>query len=325
MKYNLPCELVRDLFPSYIDGLTNDVTNEAVEEHLAECESCRNILETMKEPAEDPVESEDETEIDFLKKTRNTNRKYVYLSFAAAVCIMALVILAKIFFIGGYIKENMLACKVSVEGNHLSLRGSVKDSEFGISKVKYSEKDGTVTVSCKAVRKSIFHKDEEYQADYEAAGEIEQVRLDDRILWENGEEIDAVTSEVYQTKHAYIGDMPENFQTATALNQAENLGAFTNELQTSKEPYGWKLLLEEDIPKSRRKGKEELMKSYACVLLAVIDNLGEVSYEYRSNGTVYTLSVQEDEASGVAGQNIKECGQDIVQLQKLMEKTELVR
>ena len=34
MKYNLPCEILRDLLPSCIDNLSNEVTAEAVKEHL---------------------------------------------------------------------------------------------------------------------------------------------------------------------------------------------------------------------------------------------------------------------------------------------------
>ena len=37
MKYNLPCEILRDLLPSYIDNLSNEVTAEAVKVHLDHC------------------------------------------------------------------------------------------------------------------------------------------------------------------------------------------------------------------------------------------------------------------------------------------------
>ena len=32
----IPCEMIRDLLPSYIDELTNDVTNKEIEEHIKE-------------------------------------------------------------------------------------------------------------------------------------------------------------------------------------------------------------------------------------------------------------------------------------------------
>ena len=66
----LPCEVVKDLFPSYIDELTSEVTNNLIEEHNAECEECRRTLESMKNPEAEPKEQVQQKEIDYLKKTR---------------------------------------------------------------------------------------------------------------------------------------------------------------------------------------------------------------------------------------------------------------
>ena len=43
----IPCEIIQDLLPSYIDELTSDVTNREVEAHMMECEQCKNVLEQM--------------------------------------------------------------------------------------------------------------------------------------------------------------------------------------------------------------------------------------------------------------------------------------
>ena len=50
MKNDLTCEVVQDLLPSYVDGLTSDVSNQAVEQHLKTCESCRKLYREMQEP-----------------------------------------------------------------------------------------------------------------------------------------------------------------------------------------------------------------------------------------------------------------------------------
>ena len=50
MKNDLTCEVVQDLLPSYVDGLTSDVSNQAVEQHLKTCESCRKYISEMQEP-----------------------------------------------------------------------------------------------------------------------------------------------------------------------------------------------------------------------------------------------------------------------------------
>ena len=44
----MKCEIIRDLLPSYIDGLTNEVSSRMVEEHLEGCDECREIYEDMK-------------------------------------------------------------------------------------------------------------------------------------------------------------------------------------------------------------------------------------------------------------------------------------
>ena len=62
------------------------------------------------------------------------------------------------------------------------------------------------------------------------------------------------------------------------------------------------------------------MKSCAYVLLAVIDNLGEVSYDYTVTGKSCSMTVTREEATDFAGQDIKVCGQDVVLLQELMNE-----
>jgi len=44
-----PCGIIKDLLPLYIDDVCNEESRRAVEEHLAECESCRNDYGAMKE------------------------------------------------------------------------------------------------------------------------------------------------------------------------------------------------------------------------------------------------------------------------------------
>ena len=43
----IPCEVIRDLFPIYHDGVCSGESKAIVEEHLAACEGCRAELEAM--------------------------------------------------------------------------------------------------------------------------------------------------------------------------------------------------------------------------------------------------------------------------------------
>jgi len=43
----IPCEIVQDLLPLYVDDICSEATKEAVEPHIAQCEACRRILDQM--------------------------------------------------------------------------------------------------------------------------------------------------------------------------------------------------------------------------------------------------------------------------------------
>ena len=45
----MKCEIIRDLLPNYLDGLTSQASNEAIEEHLETCAECRSCLDSMWE------------------------------------------------------------------------------------------------------------------------------------------------------------------------------------------------------------------------------------------------------------------------------------
>ena len=48
----MECGIIRDLMPSYVDGLTSEESSRAVEEHVQECAECRDFLNAMKEDLE---------------------------------------------------------------------------------------------------------------------------------------------------------------------------------------------------------------------------------------------------------------------------------
>jgi len=324
----LPCEVVRDLFPSYIDELTNEVTNHMIEEHLKECETCRKVLSFMKDTEAEPVEDvNDKEEIDFLRKARKSNRKKIIVAVVAALAMLLLIIIISNCFFGTAISSEYVACQLDVKGNVLMVNGALMDSRYRISDVEFTEEEGgIVTISFKSVRANPFYENSMEQI-YIADAPIMEVRLGDRILWADGKNISAITSAVYQTAHLYVGDMSANNKTANALNMSTTLGSFTNELQTTTEPYGWKFLLDWQISGDSYDGvieKIDVMDGYAYVLMAVIDNLDEVTYEYSWGGYPAWRTITKDMASDFAGEDIKVIGKDIRKLQLLMEKAELI-
>lgn len=43
----ISCEIIKDLLPLYHDGVCSNESNAMVEEHIADCENCRNELHEM--------------------------------------------------------------------------------------------------------------------------------------------------------------------------------------------------------------------------------------------------------------------------------------
>ena len=72
----MECGIIRDLMPSYVDGLTSEESGRAVEEHVQECAECRDFLHAMKADLESEKylkidEVQAETEIKSLKILKN--------------------------------------------------------------------------------------------------------------------------------------------------------------------------------------------------------------------------------------------------------------
>ncbi len=323
MMEKVPCDVIRDLLPSYVDGLTSKTTNCIVEKHIVACTDCKHAVESMRGELSSQISCADKKEIDFLKKTRRRKIGAAVGCALAVTVVLVAALIVKVYFIGSAIDAEFVSCHITVDGSRLSVDSWARDENLDVPFVQVEEQDGVVNLSFRSVQKSWFHRTG-YRDNFEAKQEITRVCADNRIIWENGKEISAMTAECLETRHLYVGAMPENAETAAALRVSEVLGAFTNKLETTSAPYGWTLVLKNDIPSSQQDLKELYMQSYAYVFLASIVNLSAVTFEYTVDGKPCTLRVTEEEASEFAGKNIKECGTEAYLLQELMEKTVLV-
>lgn len=339
MKNDLTCEVVQDLLPSYVDGLTSDVSNQAVEQHLKTCESCRNLFSEMREPmnGEDVSEINDGqkadskklSEIDYLKKIRSKNRMRILAAVLIVVIAVGVGLWSKIYIIGQKVEQaEFVQAGVIVEEHKVSIQGLLFDTTKGVSDVAFQEKDGIVTVSLRETRKSSFHTNE-FQADYQSSGEVKQVVLEKRILWDDGVSIDGTVSDLYQSRNPYVGDTSADGRSVQAaravlgINDGELL-SYGTQLQTSEEPYGWTFLNVQISSSDNVERLQQEMKQLGCLLIAVTDNLGYVSFEYSVDGAENsdgstTLTVTEAKADAMAGQSVKSLAQTPAGLQKLVE------
>ena len=302
MSCKLPCEIEKDLLPMYIDELTYPVTNEAVRMHLEGCEDCRRTWQRMAGEEPSFLDTERQ-EIDFLKKTKRRNRAIVAASFTAAFVLMAAVICFVLFGMTYEIGADAVACKATVNKNVLVLGGYALDEGVHIKAASYEQENGIVTLQLKASLLS-FDKSSDFTFEYTLTDTIDEVRIEDRIIWSKGADISALTSSLYQAKNPYVGDMSANHKLMQLLNMEAVLGHFTNELQTKQEPYGWTMSMSEDYTAEQQTQMERKMRSCACVLLATIDNLSSITYQYTVDGKETSMVISAKYASGIAGEGI---------------------
>ena len=69
-KKELECCVVRDLLPTYVEGLTEPETSRMVAEHLAGCPACRDEEGAMR--AHVPAETAPRRALGFLRRVRRT-------------------------------------------------------------------------------------------------------------------------------------------------------------------------------------------------------------------------------------------------------------
>ena len=104
-----PCGIIRDLLPLYIDDVCNEESKQAVENHLSECEKCRNYYESMKSTegfvAKENDNSEDMKMANNLKNVKSKINKKIRNIVLGAVAAMVFVIVGVTLLFNVELKE----------------------------------------------------------------------------------------------------------------------------------------------------------------------------------------------------------------------------
>lgn len=114
MKNDLTCGVVRDLLPSYVEGLTSPESNTAVERHLSECPDCAQ-LRTALAGAPEQAAPEDSKEVDYLKKVKRRGWRRVAAAVAVTVLLFAVGVAAKLFVIGTPIQTQGMSWTINTD------------------------------------------------------------------------------------------------------------------------------------------------------------------------------------------------------------------
>lgn len=279
MKNDLSCGVVRDLLPSYVENLLGEESKEAVDRHLENCPECRERKEDMAAPTGAEETAEAAKEVDFLRRVKKGTVKKIAL---AVVCTVLLVV-------GGYLLKEFVIGRtpeaeyISIENpqvdaeNNLNLLADTYWGAYELRGLKSTEENGILTYTAREVRVNPFQTAQggyrkQIPLSIPLKG-LDEVWICGRLVWQDGVVIDRDTLLLLDAKTPYCGDVAALGRIANIL-QIGNLGPYTTELQTSKEPYCWTL----NFSRQMSQPEEALMRRNMYVILALVDNLGEVQY-----------------------------------------------
>lgn len=329
MKNDLPCAVVRDLMPSYLEGLTEKETSELVARHLENCPECAACYTVMKEP--EKIREEEKVQVDYLKKVRRSSWKRV----AAAVVCACLVLMGgigtKLFAVGSPLNGESFYYDAAVKEDTLVLNLEMTGSALAFGSCKTETKGNDVMVRARSVLASSLNRSDHRTAEI-PLDDVQRVYVMDQLVYQDGWVIDQKTNRMFQNRTPYVGSMSKVAALARYLPLPQ--AAFTNQLYTEKEPYGWQLNFEEPLTQDQQKQ----MRQAAALALALVDNLGDVRYTLNGkagteeqiaqvtlekvNAVLPELAARCTEAGGPALQakpSVKDYASSAAELQQLVE------
>lgn len=129
----MKCEIIRDLFPSYIENLTSEESDHAIETHLSDCEACREYLNDMKKEIADTEKSDRDLE-PFVKIRKNLLWKIFYtVLFTVTIC--------------GFLYENWHIYYYggkSISSDEVTI---TLEEEYGVQMLVFEPKDDDIVIS----------------------------------------------------------------------------------------------------------------------------------------------------------------------------------
>lgn len=345
----LPCAVVEDLLPAYLEGLTSAETNQAVEAHLASCPACAAKRAAMgAEEGPSPEEAaETAREVDYLKAVRRRSRRRVAAAILCTVLVLLLGFAAKIFVIGTPLNPGGVAVDTQEEGGALQVGINSLGSGNAFRDWTVDNQDGVVVITARSVLVSPLFRDGGGTVEVPMEG-VTEIWLGEagqgRIIWQDDTEISPDAWALYQAQTPYVGDNSAVGRVLAAVDTwyGPPIVDYTISLQTSAEPYGLTIHFDDVTAHVLGAGKaiDDWMYEMSPTLLALIGNLGQVQWTYAApDGTAVTRSVTLEEvdaalpdwiaaydldagADWTAPESVKDYAASPAALQRLLELTD---
>ncbi len=113
-NYDLQCEIVRDLLPTYAEGLASEVTERAVKQHLGSCEECTKIWTDMQsELTLDKPPKKDKINVKIMKKLKTKTARAVLITVGFVGLLVGAFLYASLWGVGVKMEDVKLIYTVS--------------------------------------------------------------------------------------------------------------------------------------------------------------------------------------------------------------------
>ena len=271
--------------------------------------------------------SEDFPEIDYLKKIRSTNRKRILAAVLLVLLLAGFGVWAKVYLYGSPIEDFHVLVTTDMDSrvvktetftdqngetrtfSHATSETLVfncwieESSGLAFSHYKLKETDDGLDIIVYAVPFSRFHPMRTLQIKVPVGYDEDGKSVDPTAVNIKGDTyngyglITKKAKELYAARNPYIGDISADLRLANLLGIGEAIGSYTNKLNTQESegfeyPYSWELIFDRPWTDGYDKIYNRKMRSYAYVLLALIDNCGEIKWTYQTeDGIRYTKSI----------------------------------
>lgn len=325
----IPCEVIRDLLPLYVEGLTSDTTRKEIEEHVKGCGACMQAFERIQRKLKEGEEEEKQgrdREIDYLKRIRKSGAKKIAIS-VLSVFFLFLSVIALKFFVIGSVNEQYGVLYANVYEDYFTVSGMCYDSASAVSDYRIEKKaDGSTELLLYTCLPSFLHKDGSFTFNIYFDEIGTGLSVGGVTVKPDGSIISKLANDVYSARNPYVGDVLADGKLVESLGMMTVLGTYaTTQLQTSEEPYGWTFHFKESVKDSAF--FEEWIQKYACVLIAMTDNLSEVHWTYTVELEDRTVeragSITEEECSTLVGAPVKKFAESPEKVQELLAILEI--
>lgn len=323
-KNKIPCEVIQDLLPLYIDGLTSGVTDEEIRIHLDSCSECRSKYDCLTADmsgAEHLHQEETEKEIDYLKKIKQSGSKKLLIGFCSALALILVCAGLKLYVLGWEWSTDVRGVNfyVSEQTVHFDGCGFNKGNAYKGYKIK-TRQDGSQELIVYQCKKSPLHQETQFKITVPLKDIEKELTVYGASFTPDGTHISDTANMLFEKKNPYIGQMSANADLTMMLGIDTQFGEYENELFTEKRPYKWMFHFKYSADEQRLNTR---MTAYACILLAVVENADEIGWSYPvdSEGKERRYkTVTGKQASKILGRDVKSFGESPESIQKMLDK-----